>query len=114
METNFSKPQRQSPIGVLVMFFDTLQQWARGLWPVLVVWIFKFDELDKGYLFLGTTTVLLAIGLVAYLKYLNFTFYLDNDNEENSSTVDQITVGNEVTIEESEAFRSENNLVSIR
>ncbi|HLF51864.1 PH domain-containing protein [Flavobacterium sp.] len=82
METNFSAPQRQSPIGVLVMFFDTLQQWARGLWPVLVVWIFKFDEINKGYLFLGTITVLLAIGLVAYLKYLNFTFYLDNENEE--------------------------------
>lgn len=82
METNFSAPQRQSPIGVLVMFFDTLQQWARGLWPVLVVWIFKFDELNKGYILLGALSVFLAIGLVAYLKYLNFTFYLDNENEE--------------------------------
>jgi uncharacterized membrane protein YdbT with pleckstrin-like domain len=82
METNFSEPQRQSSIGVLVMFFDTIQQWARALWPVLVIWIFKFNELNKGYLLLGTMAVFLVIGVVAYLRYLNFTFYLDDKNQE--------------------------------
>ena len=82
MKTNFSQPQLQSPIGVLVMFFDTLQQYARALWPVLVIWIFKFNELNKAYLFLGMIVVFMVVGIVAYFKYLNFTFYLDNENEE--------------------------------
>jgi putative membrane protein len=43
---------------------------------------FKFDELNKVYLLLGTVLVVLIIGIVAYLKYQNFTFYLDNENEE--------------------------------
>ncbi|MGO4819159.1 PH domain-containing protein [Flavobacterium sp. W22_SRS_FP1] len=82
MEEGFKQPQRQSSIGVLLMFVDTLQQWGRGLWPILVVYIFKFDELNKAYLFIGISVLLVAIGIVAYLKYLNFTFYLDNKNEE--------------------------------
>jgi uncharacterized membrane protein YdbT with pleckstrin-like domain len=82
MEEGFNQPQRQSSIGVLLMFVDTLQQWGRGLWPILVVYIFKFDELNKAYLFIGLSVLLVAIGIVAYLKYLNFTFYLDNKNEE--------------------------------
>ncbi|PRZ20661.1 PH domain-containing protein [Flavobacterium granuli] len=82
MEQQFNHPQRQSPIGVLVMFFETLQQWARGLWPVLVVYAFKFNELNKVYLFLGISVFLLIIVFVAYLKYLNFTFFLESENEE--------------------------------
>jgi uncharacterized membrane protein YdbT with pleckstrin-like domain len=82
MGENFDQPQRQSSIGVLLMFVTTLQQWGRGLWPILVVYIFKFEELNKGYLFLGISVFLVAVGIIAYLKYLNFTFYLDNDNEE--------------------------------
>ncbi|RTY95007.1 PH domain-containing protein [Flavobacterium sp. GT3R68] len=82
METNFSVPQRQSSIGILVMFFDTLQKWARGLWPILVVWLFKYDELNKIYLLLGTLSIIFTVGIVAYLRYRNFTFFLDNENEE--------------------------------
>jgi uncharacterized membrane protein YdbT with pleckstrin-like domain len=82
MEDTLHLPQRQSSIGVLILFFDTVQKWGRGLWPILVIWIFKFDELNKTYLLLGTVLVVLIIGIVAYLKYLNFTFYLDNENEE--------------------------------
>ncbi|MEO8515417.1 MAG: PH domain-containing protein [Flavobacterium sp.] len=82
METNFSQPQRQSSIGVLVMFFDTIRHWARGLWPFLVIWIFKFNELNKTYFFLGAIIIFIIIGVVAYLKYLNFTFFLDYENEE--------------------------------
>ena len=82
MKNQFNRPQRQSPVGVVVMFFDTLQQYARALWPILVIWIFKFNELNKVYLSLGTLFVFVAIGAIAYLKYLNFTFYLDDENQE--------------------------------
>lgn len=82
METNFTQPQRQSLIGVLVMFFDTIRHWARALWPILVVWIFKFNEINKTVFFLGAAGLFLVIAIFAYLRYLNFTFFLDYENEE--------------------------------
>ena len=82
MEEQFNQPQRQSPIGVLVMFVDTLQLWARGLWPVILIYFVKFKQLNSAYLALGIIAFLLVIVLVAYLKYLNFTFHLDSKNEE--------------------------------
>ena len=82
MRADFSQPQRQSSIGILVLFFYTLQQYARALWPMIVIWIFKFDEVNKLYFFLGMLTIFVSIGVVSYLKYLNFTFFLDAENEE--------------------------------
>jgi putative membrane protein len=82
MKVHFNVPQKQSPIGIVVMFLDTAQQYARALWPILVLWIFKFNELNKIYFLSGTVTVFLVIGIIAYLKYLNFTFYLDQENRE--------------------------------
>ncbi|MDO8317380.1 MAG: PH domain-containing protein, partial [Flavobacterium sp.] len=82
MRADFSQPQRQSSIGILVMFFYTLQQYARALWPMIVIWIFKFDEVNKLYFFLGMLTIFVSIGVVSYLKYLNFTFFLDSENDE--------------------------------
>lgn len=82
MENAFNVPQRQSPIGIVIMFFDTIQQYARALWPILVVWIFKFNEISKWALFGGTLLVLLVIAVVAYVRYRNFTFFLDDTNDE--------------------------------
>lgn len=82
MERSFHQPQRQSALGILVLFVDTLQQYARALWPIVVVWIFKFNELNKAYLAVGSLSIVLVIGLLAYLKFRNFTFYLDADSDE--------------------------------
>ncbi len=82
MESLFTQPQRQSSVGILVMFFDTLQHYARALWPILVIWIFRYDQSNKGYVLLGILAVILVIGTIAYLKYLNFTFYLDHESQE--------------------------------
>ena len=82
MENDFSKPQRQSLIGVLIMFADTLQTAVRALFPILIVWVFKINTMNKIYLTLGIIAVFVIIAVIAYLKYLNFTFYLDEENEE--------------------------------
>jgi len=82
MRPDFSQPQRQSPIGVLVMFFDTIRLYGRALWPILVVTILKFNKFNTLYLVLGIVGVFTIIGVVAYLKYRNFTFFLDSENEE--------------------------------
>lgn len=82
MENDFSRPQRQSLIGVLIMFADTLQNAVRALFPILIVWLFKIDQMNKIYLTVGIIAVFVIIAVIAYLKYLNFTFFLDEDNEE--------------------------------
>lgn len=79
---NFNQPQRQSLVGVLVMFTDTFQRLIRGLWPILVIWLFKFNELNKAYVVLGAGSLLVLVAIVAYLQYQNFTFYIDDKNDE--------------------------------
>lgn len=75
-------PQRQSPIGILVMFANTLQHYIKAFWPLLLIWIFKSDQINKNYIVLGIVAIIVIVGVIAYLKYLNFTFYIDEDNDE--------------------------------
>jgi putative membrane protein len=82
MGDDFRQPQRQSIVGIFVMFVYSLQGYAKAFWPILVIWIFKFDEINKGYLLAGTVVVFAIVGIVAYLRYRNFTFYVDIENDE--------------------------------
>ncbi|HLA56497.1 MAG TPA: PH domain-containing protein [Flavobacterium sp.] len=80
--TDFSKPQRQSPIGILVMFFDTVRHFAVGLWPLLVLMFIKSDEMSAFLVIGGIALLFLLITVTAYLKYLNFTFFIDEASDE--------------------------------
>ena len=82
METDFSQPQRQSVAGILVLFFYKIQQYLRAAWPLIAISIYQFDKIDKWFLFFGLITVFGSIAIVSYLKYLNFTFFLDSQNDE--------------------------------
>lgn len=82
MENQFKEPQRQSKIGILVMFADTIQKTARAFWPLLVVYLFKLESVNKLYIGLTAISVFAVMAIVAYLKYLNFRFYVDVDQEE--------------------------------
>ncbi|PZX92731.1 hypothetical protein DOS84_14855 [Flavobacterium aquariorum] len=82
MGSDFNQPQRQSIVGILVMFVYSLQGYAKALWPILVIWIFKFDQINKFYLLIGIIVVFTIVGIVSYLRYLNFTFYIDHKNGE--------------------------------
>ncbi|MDR6844173.1 PH domain-containing protein [Flavobacterium granuli] len=82
MQEDFSQPQRQSIVGIFVMFIYSLQGYAKALGPILLIWIFKFNEINKVYLVAGILVIFAIIGIVSYLRYLNFTFYIDQENEE--------------------------------
>lgn len=82
MESLFDKPQRQSPIGVLVLFFDTAYHYGKAFGPLLVLYAVKFDNVSKIIIFLSIIGLTMIIGLISYLKYLNFTFFLDHDKKE--------------------------------
>ena len=82
MDTQFNQPQRQSKIGIVVMFADTIQKTARAFWPLIVIYLFKLENLDKVLVAIASFVIFFLMGLVAYLKYLNFRFHVDTDHEE--------------------------------
>jgi putative membrane protein len=79
---DFSKPQRQSLTGILVMFANGLQKSIRAFWPILIVYLIKFESLNKLLFFGSISGVLLLIAFFSYLQYWFFTFHIDNDANE--------------------------------
>ena len=79
---DFSKPQRQSIKGIAIMFADTLQGLIRGLWAPLLLIIYRFDWSKMYFLIFGFLVLLIIIGVIAYLKYINFTYFLDEVKQE--------------------------------
>jgi len=79
---DFSQPQRQSLPGILVMFANSLQKTVRAFWPILIVWIVRFDSLNKLVFFGSIAGVILIIAVISYLQYLFFTFHIDDENAE--------------------------------
>ncbi|WP_026726822.1 PH domain-containing protein [Flavobacterium sasangense] len=79
---DFSQPQRQSLPGILVMFANSLQKTVRALWPMLLIWLVKFDTLNKLVFFGSVAGVVVLIGIISYLQYLFFTFHIDEENGE--------------------------------
>ena len=93
--TDFSQPQRQSLLGVLVLFADTLQKILRAMWPILLVWLVKMDASNTAFMYLGILAFIVIIFIISYLQYYFFTFYID---EENSDFVIQKGVFNKTRI----------------
>jgi len=82
MEASFNQPQRQSKVGILVMFFYTLQKLARAFLPIILIFFFKSEKVNLLFVIPGVLSSLVILGVFAYFSYLNFTFYIDEDNEE--------------------------------
>ena len=82
MTPDFRQPQRQSPIGVIVMFADTARHFVRGLGPFFVIYLLKPNAMN-GLVVAGIGAALfVTICIGAFLRWRNFTFYLDDANEE--------------------------------
>jgi len=81
-KSNFNKPQRQSAVGIVVLFGDTFQSIVRAIIPLVAIWLFKFEQISKIFLVLGVLAVIAVVAIIAYIQYLNFTFYIDDENDE--------------------------------
>lgn len=83
MNKQFSTPQRQSKIGVLLIFLESLFKILKGLWVLGVYLLVKKPSLEVlsygliGLLGLGIITLFFSV-----LRYKNFKFYIDYINEE--------------------------------
>lgn len=82
MTASFNQPQRQSKVGILVMFFYSLQKLVRVFFPLLVLFYVKSENLNLFYIIPGLVTGTGLLAVLAYFQYLNFTFYIDEVNEE--------------------------------
>ncbi|HEU4496710.1 MAG TPA: PH domain-containing protein [Flavobacterium sp.] len=82
MEADFSAPRRQSAAGIAIMFADTFQSVIRAIWAPLLVILYRLEPekyIIVGLSFFGTV---LLVGIIAFLKYRNFTFFLDEEKQE--------------------------------
>jgi putative membrane protein len=80
---SFSTPQRQSIVGLALIFATSLFNIARNLWVVLVY--FFIGEFNSRTLLLagaGVAVVLVASMAYSIVYYLNFKFHVDEENEE--------------------------------
>jgi putative membrane protein len=80
--SNFSQPQRQSLIGVVVLFANTIQKTIRAFWPLVLIWMVRIESMNKLVLFGGTFVILVLLALFSYLQYHYFTFHIDEETEE--------------------------------
>ncbi len=82
METNFNLPQRQSLVGILVIFLEMIFQVLKATWPIIVITLLKADFKSTLISALILLAVAVYFGIYSFLKYRNFTFYIDEENEE--------------------------------
>lgn len=82
MTSDFSKPQKQSAAGIIVLFAGTLQKVIRAIaLPVLVV-IFKSGAQYTWAIISGTMVLIVILAVFAYLRYVKFTFFLNESKQE--------------------------------
>lgn len=82
MQNDFSKPQRQSAIGIIVLIANGAQKVIRATAIPIVIFIVKAQTTALIYVLLGGFVLLLISATYAYLSYLKFTFFLNESTQE--------------------------------
>lgn len=78
----FDKPQRQSPIGVLVESGYALQKVIKAFWPVIVILLLKLKGINMAYIVISVVLILVLVVIFGYLNYRNCLFFIDEKQEE--------------------------------
>ena len=83
MSKAFSIPQRQSAVGILLIFTSTLYKLIRGFWAAFAYFIFKRPEGDiLLYIVLGVSVIVVLVAIYSYFDYRKFLFHIDYEAEE--------------------------------
>lgn len=82
IKSEFSTPQRQSKTGLLVLFANSLFEFMKAMWIVLIIFFLKGKATDIFWGIEIFVLVLLGFGVYSYLKYQTFTFYIDEEQNE--------------------------------
>lgn len=81
MNFDFSIPQRQSKLGILVLFVFTLQKTIRLSIALIVVFAMNTDKFYGKLIWLGVAIFLISV-FVTFIKYYYFTFQIDYKSKE--------------------------------
>ena len=82
-DLDFYKPQRQSVVGIVLIFSTALFQLIRNFWVVGVYFFVReISEEIILYSILGFVLILLLTLIYSVLSYLRFRFYIDENKEE--------------------------------
>lgn len=82
MDHDFSKPQKQSAAGIVIMFADALLKVIRAAaLPLLFIFI-KSGGQHTWAVVSGVIALILLLAVFAYIRYIKFTFFLDEDKQE--------------------------------
>lgn len=81
MKFDFSIPQRQSKLGIFVLFVFTLQKIIRISIALIVVFAMNLDKYHDKLIWLGVVILSVSI-FVTFLNYYYFTFQIDYKSKE--------------------------------
>ena len=82
-ELDFFKPQRQSLIGIGLIFSTAVFQLVRNFWVLAVYFLVRDIDRDVMLLSLFGLMLLLILTLIySIFSYLRFRFYIDEDKGE--------------------------------
>lgn len=82
MENDFSKPQRESAFGIIVMGAHTMLKIGKATFFLFLIAFVKMSGTSFIYLILGISAIMIFSFIFAYLWYLKFTFFLDKEKQE--------------------------------
>lgn len=79
---DFTQPQRQSLAGIVIMFLDTARGFVAALWPILLITVLRSDRMKLAVFGISLAIFALVTAVIAWLRYRNFTFFIDEENAE--------------------------------
>jgi len=82
MNNDFSKPQRQSAFGIMIIAAHTAYKIGKATIFFLIYAFVKMGAAYTNYTLLGIGLIILLCVIFSYLSYLNFTFFLDKEKQE--------------------------------
>jgi putative membrane protein len=82
MNNDFSKPQRESALGIIIMGAHTMLKIGKATFFLFVIAFVKMSGTSFIYLILGVSAIMVFSFIFAYLWYLKFTFFLDKEKQE--------------------------------
>lgn len=82
MNNDFSKPQRESAFGIIIMGTHTMLKIGKATFFLFVIAFVKMSGTSFTFLMLGIAAIIIFSLIFAYLWYLKFTFFLDKEKQE--------------------------------
>ncbi|MDT0295130.1 PH domain-containing protein [Mesonia ostreae] len=83
MNKPFSQPERQSLVGIVLIFLSALYKSLKGLWAIAVYVILgKTSSLNYTYVVLGLVSFSILILIFSIFSYRKFIFHIDYESDE--------------------------------